>query len=228
MHVVPVIDLKDRIVVHAKRGRRERYAPLVSTLFEGSDPATAVDALLELHAFSSFYVADLNAIAGDDGNAPILRELIERFARVSFLIDRGLEPLPPHPEAEARRVCAVYGSESLPDIHALGRLDAGALSLDFKGAAFLGPPELLRRTDLWPERIIVLDLARVGSGAGPDYARLQAIRAAVPDRRLYAGGGVRSAADLQRLAAIGIDGALVASALHDGSIGGRDLAAVSA
>ena len=46
------------------------------------------------------------------------------------------------------------------------------LSLDFRGDAFQGPEEILAEPDLWPRRIIVMTLARVGSGAGPDLARL--------------------------------------------------------
>jgi phosphoribosylformimino-5-aminoimidazole carboxamide ribotide isomerase len=42
---------------------------------------------------------------------------------------------------------------------------------------------------------------------------------------LLAGGGVRDVEDLRALAARGCDGALVATALHDGRIGARDIAA---
>jgi phosphoribosylformimino-5-aminoimidazole carboxamide ribotide isomerase len=69
-----------------------------------------------------------------------------------------------------------------------------------------------------------MTLARVGSGAGPDFDRLAEIRAAAPDRALYAAGGVRGADDLAALNRLGVGGALVASALHDGSLTGADLA----
>ena len=46
------------------------------------------------------------------------------------------------------------------------------------------------------------------------------VRRAVPDVALLAGGGVRGPEDLQRLADAGCDGALVATALHDGRLGG--------
>ena len=54
------------------------------------------------------------------------------------------------------------------------------LSLDFRGDAFQGPQEILAEPALWPQRVIVMTLARVGSGAGPDLERLAAIRV---DRR---------------------------------------------
>ena len=66
-------------------------------------------------------------------------------------------------------------------MHALIRDLAGdpriVLSLDFRDAAFAGPPALLAEPDGWPRNVIVMTLARVGSGAGPDVARLSEIRA---------------------------------------------------
>ena len=43
----------------------------------------------------------------------------------------------------------------------------------------------------------------------------------------YAAGGVRDAHDLMMLAQAGINGALVASCLHDGGVTKQDLAALS-
>jgi len=48
---------------------------------------------------------------------------------------------------------------------------------------------------------------------------LRDLRAALPGVDLIAGGGVRDQADLDRLAAAGANGALVATALHRGVIG---------
>jgi phosphoribosylformimino-5-aminoimidazole carboxamide ribotide isomerase len=64
--------------------------------------------------------------------------------------------------------------------------------------------------------VIVLDLARVGTGAGPDVASIAELHAAFPDLELLAGGGVRDAEDLRALADAGAAGALVATALHRG------------
>ena len=64
--------------------------------------------------------------------------------------------------------------------------------------------------------VIVLDLARVGTGAGPDVALIADIHAAFPDLQLLAGGGVRDAEDLRALAGAGAAGALVGTALHRG------------
>ena len=69
-----------------------------------------------------------------------------------------------------------------------------------------------------------MTLARVGSGEGPDLARLRQIMVKNPGRRLYAAGGVRDLDDLKGLNDAGAAGVLVASALHDGRIGPDALA----
>jgi uncharacterized protein related to proFAR isomerase len=82
----------------------------------------------------------------------------------------------------------------------------------------------LQRTAL--REVIVLDLARVGTSAGPDVRLIAEIHAASPDLQLLAGGGVRDADDLRALGEAGAAGALVATALHGGVIGQRELAAL--
>ena len=69
-----------------------------------------------------------------------------------------------------------------------------------------------------PREVIVLDLARVGSGAGPDVEAIAEIHAAFPELELLAGGGVRDADDLRALEDAGAAGALVATALLRGAI----------
>jgi phosphoribosylformimino-5-aminoimidazole carboxamide ribotide isomerase len=74
--------------------------------------------------------------------------------------------------------------------------------------------------------VIVLDLARVGSGAGPDLALVRELNARFPELELLAGGGVRDVVDVRALADAGAAGALVATALHSGAIGRDDLRAL--
>jgi uncharacterized protein related to proFAR isomerase len=133
----------------------------------------------------------------------------------------------------------IVGTETLSGADALDRLLAdlhGAviLSVDLRDGRALSPdaqlaglPALevvarLQRAGL--REAIVLDLARVGSGAGPDVALIAEIHAAFPDLELLAGGGVRDVDDLRALDAAGAAGALVATALHRGVIGARELA----
>ena len=73
--------------------------------------------------------------------------------------------------------------------------------------------------------VIVIDLARVGSGLGLDLALIARVREAVPALTLLAGGGVRGLDDIRRLAVAGCDGVLVATALHDGRLGAAEIRA---
>lgn len=232
--IVPVIDLRSGIVVHARRGERGRYAALRSTLCAGSGPEAVVGGLLGLHPFPVIYAADLDAIEGTGDNRAVLVRLAAAFPQVRFWLDTGLRDAGFRDAEEVGD--AVIGSESLDGIgDGIGPLAAlkdgpawprTVLSLDFRDG-FLGPPELLERPDLWPRRVIAMTLARVGSGEGPDWGRLDALRRAAPQAALFAAGGVRDGGDLRELAARGCAGALVATALHDGRIGPADLAALA-
>ncbi|MEY4928295.1 MAG: hypothetical protein RL279_34, partial [Pseudomonadota bacterium] len=62
MQVIPVIDLLNGEVVHAKKGLRQTYQRMQSPLCPSSDPLTVVAALLAIHPFKQLYIADLNAI----------------------------------------------------------------------------------------------------------------------------------------------------------------------
>src|SRR2546425_7238936 len=66
--------------------------------------------------------------------------------------------------------------------------------------------------------MLVLDVARVGSGLGVDLDLVAALRRAHPGSELLAGGGIGSVRDLERLGGSGCDGALIATALHDRSL----------
>ncbi|WP_203328860.1 HisA/HisF-related TIM barrel protein [Candidatus Laterigemmans baculatus] len=62
------------------------------------------------------------------------------------------------------------------------------------------------------ERLIVLDVARVGTGSGPSTASLcRQIKRAIPALTLCSGGGVRDAADAATLQEAGCDVVLAAS-----------------
>jgi phosphoribosylformimino-5-aminoimidazole carboxamide ribotide isomerase len=228
MNIIPVLDLRGGAVVRAQMGQRDRYRPIVTPLSPTSDPADVMRGLLTVHPFTTFYMADLDAIEGTGDNAAALRRLRAEFPRLAFWIDNGVAGVAAATQwFDAEFGDLVVGSESQKDMALVRRL-AGhprtVLSLDFRGDAFQGPPALLDDAAAWPQRLIVMTLARVGSGAGPDLGRLQAIRDAAPDRDIYAAGGVRDGADLAVLRRAGIAGALVATSLHDGRLKSSDIA----
>jgi phosphoribosylformimino-5-aminoimidazole carboxamide ribotide isomerase len=88
------------------------------------------------------------------------------------------------------------------------------------------PPEHIAATavEMGIERLLILDLARVGTGAGIGTEALATnLCRQFPRLELIGGGGIRGPADLQQLASAGYHAALVASALHDGRITRRDV-----
>ena len=104
------------------------------------------------------------------------------------------------------------------------------LSLDKLDNAELGATELHNTGLYWPDDAICMTLNNVGSNAGPDTARLQALQqlnhARKKPAKLFA-AGVRNIDDLLALKQLCIDGALIASALHSGEITAQQLSGFS-
>ncbi len=92
------------------------------------------------------------------------------------------------------------------------------LSLDSRGTERLGPDALHETAEAWPDEVIVMTLARVGTGTGPDFSGITQAVARAGVRKVYAAGGVRGPDDVARLTEAGAAGALVASAIHDGTL----------
>jgi phosphoribosylformimino-5-aminoimidazole carboxamide ribotide isomerase len=74
---------------------------------------------------------------------------------------------------------------------------------------------------LGARRFIHTDIARDGMMTGPSYELLAELRAAVPVP-LLAAGGIASLDHLRRLAAMGMEGAIVGRALYTGSLNLQD------
>ena len=229
LHLIPVIDLKEGMVVHAREGRRSEYALIQSRLCKGADPETIMAAILDLHPFRTFYFADLDAIQHHGGNLEIVKRLHHRHPAIEFWVDTGISDAPALKRWNAAGFGrTVIGSESLGDAEfmATARNEDAAtvLSLDYLGDEFKGPPALLANPErYWPQRVLAMNLQRVGSPKGPDFPLIVQLAQRVPGCQVYAAGGVRSAQDLEQVAMSGAGGALIASALHDGRIGSTEL-----
>ena len=176
MHLIPVIDLLHGQVVHAREGRRSEYAPIQSNLCKGADPETIMAALLRLHPFRTFYFADLDAIQHQGSNYEVIERLHDRFPDIEFWVDAGIaDETALNSWIAAGLGRAVIGSESLHNadfmLLARGKDPAAVLSLDFLGEEFRGPESLLDNPErYWPQRVLAMNLQRVGSRIGPDCA----------------------------------------------------------
>lgn len=245
MKIIPVIDLMHGQVVRAVRGDRHAYRPMVSALCAGSDPVTLAQALCEHCASDQLYVADLDALLGQRAQVELLRALLHALPALELWLDAGFTgadaaaALLAELGAGAARVVPVFGSESLASRSELQRCfatplggherrgghgvpgsrhHAGALSLDRRDGQRLDAAGCWDAPALWPQRVIVMTLERVGSNAGPDLETLHDVRIKAPGSFIVGAGGIRNDADLARAAVAGAGAWLVASALHDGGL----------
>jgi phosphoribosylformimino-5-aminoimidazole carboxamide ribotide isomerase len=229
MDIIPVIDLLDGHVVHARRGDRSNYRPIHSILRNGSEPLSIIDGLLELYPFKQIYIADINAIQKRCSHERLILEIKDKHPDLKIWLDAAIQNLVTVQSWNQNGIFCVIGSESLTSIETYDAIARSlkhrfALSLDFMRGHFLGPQTLLQNPDLWPQDVIAMNLDRVGSEQGPDIQLLASLIS--KSASVYAAGGVRHQADLQSLADIGVKGTLVASAIHLGHIQKEQIKAI--
>lgn len=225
MRIIPVIDLANGVVVRAVRGERGRYRPIESALCRSHDPAVVAPILLKHAASSTLYIADLDALTGGAAQVEALGALLQRLPGTEVWLDAGFRDATAVTQlrrvlgAHGRQLTPVFASEALPDQSTaracLADRVRSLLSLDTRGDIRLDPAGCWQTPSLWPERIIVMTLEKVGAGEGPAVDTLRAVRAMAPEATLIGAGGLRDDTDAARMAEEGAAAWLVASALHD-------------
>jgi phosphoribosylformimino-5-aminoimidazole carboxamide ribotide isomerase len=234
MQLIPVLDLLLGCVVRGVAGQRETYRPLVSRLVDSATPLTVATALRRTFGFTQMYVADLDGIVTDRPQWDVLKELAADGWHL--LVDAGVRT---PDRAERLWQCGVtdvvLGLETLSgeqDLERIVRRHSSSrliFSLDLRagipipggpGWDSLDPLELVDRVHhLGITRLLVLDLTAVGMPSGVCTLELcREIRRRTAGLTLLTGGGVRSLEDLHALEQAGLDGVLIASALHDGRL----------
>ena len=225
MKIIPVIDLKDGRVVHAKQGNRTHYQAIDTALCKSPDIFQVVEAFLGVYAFDTFYIADLNAITDQGDQNHLLNQVLMHFPHITFWIDRGYQKHDPSAKHPANTL-AVLGSESYRN-ETIAEIKAYnsnfILSLDYSNSDALGAENLFYDSTFWPKNIIIMTLERVGNNCGPDMNKLSQFCRQYPDRNFIAAGGIRNKKDCMILTEAGIHQALIASALHSGAIKTDDI-----
>jgi phosphoribosylformimino-5-aminoimidazole carboxamide ribotide isomerase len=234
--VLGVVDVRHGLAVRARGGRREEYAPIdrvAGDVIPRGDAEALARTYVERLGVGGLYLADLDAIEGRQPHVALTRAIASIGA--PLWLDAGI--------ASAEDACraldcgatrVIVGLETLPSFPVLESIgkEAGqhrvAFSLDLRNGhpitrapvlARQQPQELVARAvDAGADTVIVLDLARVGTGDGLDLQLIARLKAISPSVRLFAGGGVRGPEDLAHMKSAGCDGALVASALLDGRL----------
>jgi phosphoribosylformimino-5-aminoimidazole carboxamide ribotide isomerase len=238
VRIIGVIDMLGGRAVHARAGSRDRYAPVQTAAgwpIEAGNAKTLAEVYTDVLGVPEIYAADLDAILNQLPQDQVTRELASLPA--PLWLDAGVRSV-----EDAQRAIAlgashvIVGLETLPSFNVLSDICAAigrervAFSLDLRD----GRPIVTDGTRLEgahsPEEItnlavisgaptvIVIDLARVGTGRGLDVDLLRRIQSSAPGAMLVAGGGVRNWDDLVQLAKAGCNAALVATALHNGRI----------
>lgn len=231
MKLIPVIDLMQGQVVRAVRGDRQAYRPIVSQLCASSDPVTVAKVLCEHCDTQQLYVADLDALLGRPAQTAVLRDLLQAIPGLELWLDAGFASrgaadalrLELELGADSPQWVPVFGSESLASREELercfaGQDDACVLSLDRRDGRKMDAAGCWDAPGLWPARVIVMTLERVGAGAGPDLQTLAEVRRKSPSTFMVGAGGIRNPADLEAARSAGAGAWLVASALHDGGL----------
>src|SRR2546427_12464540 len=88
MRIIPVLDLKEGVAVHAVRGERQSYMPVQSVLAPTADPVALASAFLTRLGLRDCYVADLDAIAGRGDHGPTVRAIAA--AGLAVWLDAGV------------------------------------------------------------------------------------------------------------------------------------------
>lgn len=238
MRIIPVMDLLGGVVVHAKRGMRDKYQPVESVLTRTTKPVDVARAFYREFRFKELYIADLDAIMRKDFATNNITRISEETP-MELMVDAGINSLE---EAQRLRDAGaskiIVATETLEDLDSLSvivdELGSNCVisSLDMRDRKILSKSmELTKKTpaeiakmleDRGVSQLIVLELTRVGSESGVDKSLTESIVNSV-QIPVVTGGGIRNVSDLMELKEIGINGVLLATSLHNGSITPSDL-----
>ncbi|NQE06687.1 phosphoribosylformimino-5-aminoimidazole carboxamide ribotide isomerase [ANME-1 cluster archaeon GoMg1] len=226
-----VLDLLDGVVVHAKRGEREQYAPvhLFSSIVGSSDPVRIMEKLKP----ADVYIADLNRLMGTGSNKGIIKEIRDNNRKARIMVDYGVKTADDLEEAADAEIAdsIILGTETasmelIGEVSKNDNLDI-SISVDIFNKQVLTKDKHVKTDPLLlihelneyrgVRDVIVLELDRVGTKSGIDFNFL-ARAVDVSEHNILCGGGVSGCEDVDKMQGIGVKGALVATAVHDGSI----------
>lgn len=244
MRVIPVIDIRQGIAVHGVRGDRDRYGPVQSCLAPSADPLVLLERLHAALGCTEVYVADLDALEETGENLALVAALVNHVGGVHLLVDAGVRSA-----ADARRLLdigvgrVVLASETSTGPHQIAEIGRAVgfehvvCSLDLRQRSVVwgtaassiqsADAALASLSTSGIRSVILLEMDRIGAETGVDSHFLAPLIQRHQGIEILAGGGVQDIRDLLILRDIGAAGALVATALHRGTISREDLAVLS-
>ena len=227
MEVIPAVDIKGGRCVRLVRGdfRRE-------TVY--SDHPAEVAQRWESLGAARIHVVDLDgAVAGEPANLPVIEDIrrsvsvplqlgggIRTMEAIEQLLGIGIDRVILGTVAVVRPDLAAEACRRYGDRIAVS-IDAGKGVVWIKGwkeRSGLRATEMARRmAGLGVGRLIYTDISRDGTLTEPHFAAIEEL-ASQTGLPVIASGGVASVADLERLAGIGVEGAIVGKALYTGDV----------
>lgn len=217
MKIIPVIDLHNGVVVSAQQGKRDAYQPIKSPLCPSSLIKDVLNRFLSVYPFETIYIADLNAITNNGNNQILIDKVINENQNINFWIDNGkkAQDLISFIDTNYKLIVGSECQNLSKFDHLTSHLKKCIISLDFfPNQGYTGPGELIKNSHLWSQEIIIMSLECVGENKGPDFERMKIFCQKYPKKDFIAAGGIRDETDLLKLREIGVNHALIASALH--------------
>jgi len=231
--IIPVIDILNSKAVHAIKGERDNYKPLESYLFESTDPIEIIKVLSNNYDFNEFYIADLDSILKKKLNTEFLTQ-INALENIKIIIDPGIVSVEQTVKLSSFKLKSlILGLETIKNFQVISQSlkilgnNKVIVSLDmYKGKILsniekiknLNPIQVAKKIEmLGVKELILLDLYRVG-------LKLGGIPQLYTDilhnfiGNLYVGGGIKNLEDITHYKENGFSGALIATALYDGTI----------
>jgi len=223
--VIFVLDILDGQVVHAVKGDREKYGPInnFSKVCETSDPVEIVDELVP----SEVYIADLNRLVNRGNND----ELVKKIGwKSKTMLDLGASSMDDvhlgHEMADSIVIGTETATHDLLESATAFYPRSINMSIDIKGGqiltpepAFKLPPiELIQMLNSYDiNDLIILELSKVGTSSGINTEFLEQV-VDHSDHNILLGGGVKDKDDISLLKDVGLEGVLVATAVHNGAL----------
>jgi phosphoribosylformimino-5-aminoimidazole carboxamide ribotide isomerase len=236
--IIPVLDILNSVAVHAVKGERDKYGPLKSKILNTSDPLEIVETLKHSFNFEEIYIADLDAIIKKKPNHETLLKIL-KIPGIKVMLDPGIineDDYKTYSKFNLNKL--ILGIETIEN---LGVIEEGirtmgknrlTISIDmYNGNIISNLNELkdqnplklikyLKKLDV--KEIILLDLFRVGQKLGGIPPLYMKFRDQFKSDILI-GGGVKEFKDLEMMRYKGFSGALIATALYDGSLNIKNL-----
>jgi len=225
LEIIPVLDLMNSIAVSGKSGDRENYTPLNTVYASSSDPLEIALSLKQANA-SEIYIADLDLIERN-GNHNI-NKIKEVNTVLPVILDVGVNNLQTFEFLLDYAYKIIVATETLESVEELERIfekypkERIVVSVDVKNNELYSKnmdinlndfKDVLKRID--PNEIILLDISSVGTGNGFNKELLNQFME-FKDKIILGGGITKD--EIGEISSLGINKALVGTALHKGEI----------